>query len=132
MSQFIRHAIISTALALTASAGFAQVVGKPAPAPTAVEVSIGGIGPGVDATAFKKVKLLISDALLKGTIDYFDVYGYGKEGGFSSCMEKGRFAVEGSFDNFLKALRAIKPNRTTTAYSVNEVTLCTYPTNTLP
>jgi hypothetical protein len=132
MSQFIRHAIISTALALTASTSFAQVVGKPAPAPTAVEVSIGGIGPGVDATAFKKVKLLISDALLKGTIDYFDVYGYGKEGGFSSCMEKGRFAVEGSFDNFLKALRAIKPNRTTTAYSVNEVTLCTYPTNTLP
>jgi len=88
--------------------------------------------PGVDATAFKKVKLLISDALYKGTIDYFDVYGYGKEGGFSSCMEKGRFAVEGSFENFLKALRAIKPNRATTAYSVNEVTLCTYPTNTLP
>jgi hypothetical protein len=47
-------------------------------------------------------------------------------------MEKGRFAVEGSFENFLKALRAIKPNRATTAYSVNEVTLCTYPTNTLP
>jgi len=107
MSKFIRHTILSTALALTASAAFAQVVAKPAPAPTAVEV-------------------------YKGTIDYFDVYGYGKEGGFSSCMEKGRFAVEGSFENFLKALRAIKPNRATTAYSVNEVTLCTYPTNTLP
>ncbi|MEY2840492.1 MAG: hypothetical protein RJB60_2791, partial [Pseudomonadota bacterium] len=71
MSKFIRHTILSTALALTASAAFAQVVAKPAPAPTAVEVSIGGIGPGVDATAFKKVKLLISDALYKGTIDYF-------------------------------------------------------------
>ena len=134
MSRFVRHAVLGTVFALTmgASTSFAQVLGKPAPAPTAVEVSIGGIGPGVDATAFKRVKLLISDALYKGTIDYFDVYGYGKEGGFSSCMEKGRFAAEGSFENFLKALQAIKPNRNTTAYSVNAVTLCTYPTNTLP
>jgi hypothetical protein len=132
MSRFVRNTLFGTALALSAYASFAQAVVKPAPAPTAVEVSIGGIGPGVDAAAFKKVKLLISDALFKGTIDYFDVYGYGKEGGFSSCMERGRFAAEGSFENFLKALRAIKPNRSTTAYSVNEVTLCTYPTNTLP
>jgi len=135
MSRLVRHAILGATFAASltwcASASFAQTT-TASTAPTAVEVSIGGIGPGVDATAFKKVKLLISDALFKGTIDYFDVYGYGKEGGFSSCMEKGRFAAEGSFENFLKALRAIKPNRATTAYSVNDVTLCTYPTNTLP
>lgn len=133
MSRFaratVRHVTLCAALTLLAHSSFAQTTNT---APTAVEVTIGGIGPGVDATAFKKVKLLISDALFKGTIDYFDVYGYGKEGGFSSCMEKGRFAAEGSFENFLKALRAIKPNRATTAYSVNDVTLCTYPTNTLP
>jgi hypothetical protein len=95
---------------------------------TAVEISIGGIGPGVDATAFKKVKLLISDAIYRGTVDYFDVYGYGKEGGFSACAEKGRFAEVGSFERFVKALRAIKPNPSTTAYNVSGVALCTFPT----
>lgn len=95
---------------------------------TAVEISIGGIGPGVDATAFKKVKWVIADALYRGTIDYFDVYGYGKEGGFSACVEQGTFAAAGSFDKFVKVLRAIKPNPTTTAYSVSDVVQCTYPT----
>ena len=132
MFHFARHALLGAALTLLGSVSQAQVITKPAPAPTALEISIGGIGPGVDATAFKKVKLLISDALYKGTIDYFDVYGYGKEGGFSACVEKGRFAAEGSFETFIKALRAIKPNRTTTAYSVTEVALCTYPSNPLP
>lgn len=125
----IALALLTSALLSTAPAAFAQRTPVPV---TAVEVSIGGIGPGVDATAFRKVRLLISDAMFKGTIDYFDVYGYGKEGGFSACMEKGRFAAAGSFELFLKALKAIKPNPATTAYSVDGVTLCTYPTATLP
>jgi hypothetical protein len=125
----IALALLTSALLSTAPAAFAQRTPVPV---TAVEVSIGGIGPGVDATAFRKVRLLISDAMFKGTIDYFDVYGYGKEGGFSACMEKGRFAAAGSFELFLKALKAIRPNPATTAYSVDGVTLCSYPTATLP
>ncbi|RZI82831.1 MAG: hypothetical protein EOP38_14670 [Rubrivivax sp.] len=93
----------------------------------ALEISIGGIGPGVDATAFKKVKLLLAEALYSGTIDYFDVLGYGKEGGFSACVEQGQFAVAGSFDRLARQLKQIKPNPNTTAYSVEAVAQCTYP-----
>lgn len=94
----------------------------------AIEISIGGIGPGVDAKAFNKVKLLISEAVYSSTISYFDVYGYGKEGGFSACVEKGRFAADGSFERLLKSLKAIRPNPSTTAYSVNVAEHCTYRT----
>lgn len=121
--------LLGTLLSLSTGAFAATLIKAPA---TALEVSIGGIGPGVDANAFRKVKLLISDAVYKGTIDYFDVHGYGKEGGYSACMEKGRFAAAGSFETLIKNLKAIKPNPSTTAYSVDEVTLCTYPTATLP
>ena len=126
MKTTIRTFAACAALALSAQASFAATT--VVVAPTAVEVSIGGIGPGVDAKAFTKVRLLIADAVFRGTIDYFDVYGYGKEGGFSSCMEKGRFAATGSFEAFVKALKAIKPNPSTTAYSVDTVEACTYPT----
>jgi hypothetical protein len=94
---------------------------------SAIEISIGGIGPGVDATAFKKVKLLIADAVYRGNVDYFDVYGYGKEGGFSACVEAGRWPETGGFEKFVKALKAIKPNPATTAYSVTAVAQCNYP-----
>ncbi len=132
MHTSFRRIVLSAALSGLALVASHTAAAQTPTSPTAIELSIGGIGPGVDATAFKRVKLLISDAVFKGTIDYFDVYGYGKEGGFSACMEKGRFAADGNFEVFLKALRAIKPNRSTTAYSVNEVTLCAYPTTTLP
>lgn len=102
-----------------------------APAPvgaTAVEIQIGGIGPGVDARAFKQVKLLIAEGVYSDTVAYFDVYGYGKEGGFSACIEKGTFAAEGSFDKLVRALKAVKPDPRTTAYSVTPVERCTYPT----
>lgn len=118
-------------LAATALLALSAQVTLAAPAPTALEISIGGIGPGVDAKAFTKVKLLVADALFRGTIDYFDVYGYGKEGGYSACVEKGRFAAAGSFEAFIKGLKSIKPNPSTTAYNINTVEACTYPTPTV-
>ena len=125
MNTNLRTLVACAALAF----GTHMAVAAPAAAPTAAEISIGGIGPGVDAKAFGKVKLLIADAVYRGTVDYFDVYGYGKEGGFSACVEKGRFAAAGSFEAFIKALKAIKPNPSTTAYSVDAtVAACTYPT----
>jgi hypothetical protein len=93
----------------------------------ALEISIGGIGPGVDAKAFAKVRLLLAEALYSQTIGYFDVYGYGKEGGFSACVEKGQFAAEGSFERLTKALNAIRVDRTTSFYNVDTVEHCTYP-----
>ena len=98
-----------------------------AQAPVAAEIHIGGIGPAVDATAFRKVKLLLADALARDTIAYFDVYGYGKEGGFSACVEKGLFAADGSFERLLATLRAVRVNTSTTAYNITPVDQCSYP-----
>jgi hypothetical protein len=106
----------------------AMAATSPAPGITAVEVQIGGIGPGVDARAFRQVKLLIAEGVYADTVAYFDVYGYGKEGGFSACLEKGTFAADGSFDKLVRALKAVKPDPRTTAYSVMPVERCTYPT----
>ncbi len=118
---------LAVTAALATSASLTQAATTVAPAPVALEISIGGIGPGVDPIAFRKVKTVIADAVLRGTIDYFDVYGYGKEGGFSACIEKGRFAATGSFEAAYRALRAIRANPSTTAYSVTPVEACTYP-----
>jgi hypothetical protein len=119
-----RFALICMLAALSA-----QALAAPAStaAPTAIEIQIGGIGPAVDAVAYRKVKLLLADALYRDTVAYFSVYGYGKEGGFSACVEKGRLTADGSFEQLLKSLKAIKPNASTTAYSVAVVAACTYP-----
>lgn len=112
---------------LAALSAHALAATTPAAAPAAIDIQIGGIGPGVDAVAYRKVKLLLADALYRDTVAYFDVYGYGKEGGFSACVEKGRLTATGSFEQLLKSLKAIKPNASTTAYNVAAVASCTYP-----
>lgn len=128
MTTRLMTALLSTSIALSmgTSALAASIDAAPVAAPTAIEIQIGGIGPGVDAAAFRKVKLLIAEAVYSDTVAYFDVYGYGKEGGFSACVEKGRFAATGSFEKLLKSLKAIKPNPSTTAYGVTVVAQCTY------
>jgi hypothetical protein len=92
----------------------------------AVEVSIFGMGPPVDAKAYKKVRLVIGNAVTGGILDKFIVRGYGIEGGFSACVEAGRFAPARRFDNFVKQLRAIRADPKTTAYSINPVTSCSF------
>lgn len=99
---------------------------KPSPS-AALEINIGGIGPGVDAKAYAKVKLLIAEAVFSNTVSYFNVAGYGKEGGFSACIEQGRLAPEGSFERLTRALKAIRVDRSTSFYGVEAVTRCTYP-----
>lgn len=118
------------AFSALSAALLALTLGAPANAAApaaALEIYIGGIGPGVDATAFRKVKLALSTAVFNSTIDYFHVDGYGKEGGFSACIEQGRFAADGSFDKLVKSLKSIKPNPATTAYNLNPVAHCSYP-----
>ncbi len=130
-------ASLALSLAMLATVAQAQQAdtSKPAPvvAPTSATVSIGGIGPGVDARAFARVKLTIGLAVADGTLSYFNVDGWGKEGGFSACIEKSRFAADGSFERVLKALRAIRPDPSTSFYSVTPGTgTCTYPVNAAP
>lgn len=90
----------------------------------AVEIGIFGIGPAVDAKAYKKVRLVIGNAIAGGILDKFIVRGYGIEGGFSACVEAGRFAPEKRFNTFVKQLRAIRANPKTTAYSVDPAEFC--------
>jgi hypothetical protein len=132
----MRHTVRTLSLclaALTCAAAplshAAELTTKGADA-TKVDISIGGIGPGVDARAFSRVKLLISAAVYDGTIDYFNVAGYGKEGGFSACVEKSPRATAASFARFIKMLNAIKPDPSTSFYSVTpEAGNCLYPSN---
>ncbi len=125
MTNIARAAVVTAALLATALPGSAQTADT---AITAAEVSIGGIGPGVDAKAFAKVRLLIAGGVYDSTVAYFDVSGYGKEGGFSACIEKGRLTQDGAFEKLVKALKAVRVDKTTTAYNVSTVAQCTYRT----
>ncbi|MEQ1558299.1 MAG: hypothetical protein ABL933_05090 [Methyloglobulus sp.] len=88
----------------------------------AVEITIGGKGPAVDALAFRMVQRTIGNAITNGIIDNFNVSGYGKEGGYSACAQASPFTK--SFPAFVQQLRTIKPNLNTTAYSLHLTTAC--------
>ena len=104
-----------------------STVVKPIETRHAIEININGIGPAVDRMAYKKLRKTIGDAVTNEVIDKFVIYGYGKEGGFSGCIEdRPLLTVEPSknFEKLVKQLTAIKPNRKTTAYSINRVKTC--------
>lgn len=92
----------------------------------AVEISINGNGYAIDKTSYKKVRKAIGDAVTNDVIDKFMIYGYAKEGGFSSCVEERPSSNPPSpaFEKFVKQLNAIKPPRKTTGYSVNRIQTC--------
>ncbi|MCX7094168.1 MAG: hypothetical protein NTY50_12060 [Methylobacter sp.] len=102
---------------------------KPAPIVEtrhAIEISIGGIGPGVDPVAYKKLRQLLGNAVAASVIDKFVIYGYGREGGFSACVEDRPSAQPPSkaFEKFVKQLNGIKPDPSTSFYSVNRLLTC--------
>lgn len=101
-------------------------IAKPALAQNrAVEISITGIGPPVDAAAFETVRQVIGHAVADGVLDKFVVSGHGVEGGFSACAEATTFGQAENFDAFIRQLRTIHPNTQTTAYSVEPAESCT-------
>lgn len=102
---------------------------KPAPVVEtrhAIEISIGGIGPGVDVVAYKKLRQLIGNAIANSVIDKFVIYGYGREGGFSACVEDRPSDQPPSkaFEKFVKQLNGIKPDPSTSFYSINRLFSC--------
>ena len=115
--------LISAAFAQSATA--ATVI-KPIENRHVIEININGIGSGVDKVAYKKLRKAIGDAVTNEVIDKFVIYGYAKEGGFSACIEDrpSTAAPSKSFETLVKQLTAIKPNRKTTAYSLNRVKTC--------
>jgi hypothetical protein len=105
----------------------ASTVIKPIETSHAIEININGIGPAVDRMAYKKLRKTIGNAVTNEVIDKFVIYGYAKEGGFSGCIEQRPFlgvALSKNFEMLVKQLTAIKPNRRTTAYSINRVKTC--------
>lgn len=92
----------------------------------AVEISIGGTGYAMDKNSYKKVRKAIGDAVTNDVIDKFVIYGYGKEGGFSGCVEARNLgdAPSRAFEKFVKQLSTIKPPKKTTFYSINRIETC--------
>lgn len=88
----------------------------------AVEISINGIGPAVDAAAFETVKQVIGHAVASGVVDKFIVSGYGIEGGFAACAQAS-FRTK-AFGAFVKQLRTITPDPNTTAYTLRSTAAC--------
>ncbi|CAA9402308.1 hypothetical protein AVDCRST_MAG94-5981 [uncultured Leptolyngbya sp.] len=91
----------------------------------ALEVSIFGIGPAVDQQAVEAVRSVIGRAVTRGTIDTYITYGYGIEGGSSSCIQLSRFQDPTQLLPLRSQLLRIKPNPQTTSYTVKAVAACT-------
>lgn len=90
----------------------------------AVEIDIGGIGPGVDDAAYQTVRQVIGYSVANGTIDKFIVSSYGIEGGFSACAEAAPSVKANILKAFVRQLRTIHPDPGTTAYSVKLTSSC--------
>jgi hypothetical protein len=90
----------------------------------AIEISISGIGPAVDAPAYHTVRQVIGHAVANGVLDKFVVYGYGVEGGFSSCVEASPNSQVENLKGVVRQLLSIHPNPQTTAYSVQLAESC--------
>jgi hypothetical protein len=90
----------------------------------AAQIDIGGIGPAVDGEAYRKVRKALGKAIEDNVISLFVVYGYGIEGGFSSCVEESALAPPNAFRDLIRKLRAIDADPNTTAYSVSAVEEC--------
>ena len=92
----------------------------------AVEISVGGTGYAMDRASYKRVRKAIGEAVTNDVIDKFVIYGYGKEGGFSGCVEARHLGESPTkaFEKFVKQLNAIRVPKKTTFYSVNRLETC--------
>lgn len=121
--------LIGLLLCFSGLLGSSLVFAKTMSAPEtrhAVEIAIGGIGPAVDAVAYKKLRHLIGIAIANSVIDKFIILGYGIEGGFSACVEDrpSNQAPSKAFERFVRQLKAIRPNPDTTFYTITRLATC--------
>jgi len=90
----------------------------------ALEVSIFGIGPAVDKRAVEAVRSVIGKAVTEGVVDTYLTYGYGIEGGSSSCIQLSRFQDPKQLFQLRRQLLQIQPNPETTSYNIKAVAAC--------
>ncbi len=118
----MKYAILTlAAVVVSHSAGVPTVAQT---TPRALEISIFGIGPAVDSQALRAVRSVIGTAVSRGVIDTYITYGYGIEGGSSSCIQLSPYENSKSLVQLESELFQIQPNRETTAYEVKRVTAC--------
>ncbi len=91
---------------------------------SAISISIGGIGPGVDSRALARVNQLIADGIKQDLFDRFIIFGRGHEGGYSGCVQINPRAADKKVLLLEKRLLAIQPNPNTTAYAVELISVC--------
>jgi len=118
----MKYAILT--LAAVVASHSVQVPTVAQTTPRALEISIFGIGPAVDSQALRAVRQVIGTAVTRGVIDTYTTYGYGIEGGSSSCIQLSSYEDSRSLVQLESELLQIQPNRSTTAYEVKRVPAC--------
>lgn len=101
-----------------------STVSTATPKRVAVEISIGGIGPGVDEAALQTVRQVIGSGIGQGVVNKFIVNDYARpiEGGFTGCVQASPYTDQ--FIPFVKQLKAIKANPMTSFYNVRWIPAC--------
>lgn len=129
----MKYAFLSIAALFLSNLALAPTLAQQpqrAPAPTlaqsqrALEISIYGIGPAVDSKALSAVRSIIGEAVAEGVIDTYITYGYGREGGMSSCIQLSPFENSEKLSRLKSKLLRIMPNSNTTSYVVSVAKAC--------
>lgn len=111
----IKLALVAASLGFfTSSAAWAQEA-------RAVEINIFGLGPAIDARAFREVRTLIAREVVDNNVTKFIVSGFGVEGGFSACVE---LRGEREARDLDARLRRVRPDPSTTSYNLRRMERC--------
>lgn len=121
----MKHAILSIAVFFLSNLAQAPALTQ---TPRALEISIFGIGPAVDSEAVRSVRRVIGRAVSRGVVDTYITYGYGREGGSTSCIQLSPFEDNSSLLQLERELLQIRPNPNTTSYNVEAVAACSQQT----
>lgn len=111
----IKLALVAASLGLSTSpAAWAQES-------RAVEITIFGTGPAVDARAFREVRTRIAREVVNNNVTRFIVSGFGTEGGFSACVE---LRSEREAHDLYVRLGRVRPDPSTTSYDLRRMERC--------
>lgn len=118
----MKYTLLSIAALLLSNLAPAPVLAQPEQ--RAINISIFGIGPAVDENALRAVKSVIGRAVAEGVIDTYVTYGYGIEGGMSSCIQLSPFQDSQKLIQLKSQLLQIRPPSSTTSYVVQVAAAC--------
>lgn len=118
----MKYTLLSIAALLLSNLAPAPALAQPQQ--RAINISIFGIGPAVDANALRAVQSVIGRAVAQGVIDTYITYGYGIEGGMSSCIQLSPYENSQQLIRLKRQLLQIRPPSSTTSYVVQVAAAC--------